>query len=251
MGAQACRRARPPSLGDPRRRVALVSALVSTLAVALTCSLSLPFLLSLVLSPSPSSSSPSFPHFLLPHYLAPRAPLARYTRAGACGTHTVSTLFDDKMAVVDLPTPRSGSYKVILVSPLPSVGLVFRFVSVSYTSTHYFLFLPVSTMDAVKNLFTSRASRAPARSTGLAAATAATTAVSVDSSGSPGSPGSLQSRFKAQTARLRDIQRAQRPKNTQRAYRPRQKEWRNWSAGLAGNTDGAWVTEDKLCLFLE
>ena len=106
-------------------------------------------------------------------------------------------------------------------------------------------------MDAVKNLFTSRASRAPARSTGLAAATAATTAVSVDSSGSPGSPGSLQSRFKAQTARLRDIQRAQRPKNTQRAYGPRQKEWRDWCAGLAGNTDGAWVTEDKLCLFLE
>ena len=229
MGAQACRRARPPSLGDPRRRVALVS----TLAVASTCSLSLPFLLSLVLSPSPSSSSSSsFPHFLLPHDLAPRAPLARYTRAGACGTHTVSTLFDDKMAVVDLPTPRSGSYKVILVSPLPSVGLVFRFVSVSYTSTHYFLFLPVSTMDAVKNLFTSRAP-APVRSTGLAAAAAAAAATAaaataataaVGGSGSPGSSGSLQSRFKAQTARLRDIQRAQRPKNTQRAYRPRQKE---------------------------
>ena len=100
-------------------------------------------------------------------------------------------------------------------------------------------------MDAVKNLFTSRASRAPARSTGLAAATAVTAAVSV------GSSGSLQSRFKAQTARLRDIQRAQRPKNTQRAYGPRQKEWRDWCAGLAGNTDGAWVTEDKLCLFLE
>ena len=107
-------------------------------------------------------------------------------------------------------------------------------------------------MDAVKNLFTSRA---PARSTGLAAATAATivatAGAAATAAASVGGSGSLQSRFKAQTARLRDIQRAQRPKNTQRAYRPRQKEWRNWSAGLAGNTDGAWVTEDKLCLFLE
>ena len=156
------------------------------------------------LSPSPSPSSSSFPHFLLPHRPRPHATRTLYARWCLQNPHT-SSRFDDKMAVVDLLTPRSGSYKVILVSPLPSVGLVFRFVSVSYTSTHYFLFLPVSTMDAVKNLFTSRASRAPARSTGLAAATAATTAVSVDSSGSPGSPGSLQSRFKAQTARLRDI----------------------------------------------
>src|SRR5438034_7501641 len=73
-----------------------------------------------------------------------------------------------------------------------------------------------STIDAVKNLFTSRTSKAPARSTGLAAAaaTAATAATAtaaataaVGGSGGPGSPGSLQSRFKAQTARLRDIQR--------------------------------------------
>jgi hypothetical protein len=112
-------------------------------------------------------------------------------------------------------------------------------------------------MDAVKNLFTSRT---PARSTGLATAAAAAataaaaTVAAIGGSGSPGSSGSsgsLQSQFKAQTARLRDIQRAQRPKNTQRAYGPRQKEWRDWCAGLAGNTDGAWVTEDKLCLFLE
>ena len=146
---------------------------------------------------------------------------------GTCGTYTVSTLFDDKMAVVDLPTPRSGSYKIILILPLPSVGLVFCFVSVSCTLTYYFLFLPVSIMDAVKNLFTSRASRAsrgPAQSIGLAAATAATAAVFVGSSGSPGSPGSLQSRLKAQTAYLQDIQCAQRPKNMQQAYRPRQKE---------------------------
>ena len=113
-------------------------------------------------------------------------------------------------------------------------------------------------MDVVKNLFTSRA---PARSTGLAAATAATAATvatagaaataAATTAASVGGSGSLQSRFKAQTARLRDIQRAQRPKNTQRAYRPRQKKWRDWCVGLAGNTDGAWVTEDKLCLFLE
>ena len=109
-------------------------------------------------------------------------------------------------------------------------------------------------MDVVKNLFTSRA---PARSTGLAAATAATAATvatagaAATTAASVGGSGSLQSRFKAQTARLRDIQRAQRPKNTQRAYGPKQKEWRDWCAGLAGNTDGAWITEDKLCLFLE
>ena len=100
-------------------------------------------------------------------------------------------------------------------------------------------------MDAIKNLFTPRAL---ARSTGLAA-------VSTTTAGGPGgaggSPGSLQSRFRAQTARLRDIQRAQRPKNTQLAYGPKQREWRDWCARLAGNIDGAWVTEDKLCLFLE
>src|SRR5204863_8855072 len=93
VGASACCKARPPALGDPRRRVALVS----TLAVASTCSLSLPFLLSLVLSPSPSPSSPLFPHFLLPHYLAPRAPLACYTRADACGTRTSRIFFNNKM----------------------------------------------------------------------------------------------------------------------------------------------------------
>src|SRR5947207_1771668 len=87
-------RARPPSA-----TLAAVSRSFSTLAVASTCSLSLPFLLSLVLSPSPSSSPSSFPHFLLPHYLAPRAPLARYTRAGACETRPSRTFFDDKMAV--------------------------------------------------------------------------------------------------------------------------------------------------------
>jgi hypothetical protein len=61
----------------------------------------------------------------------------------------------------------------------------------------------------------------------------------------------LQSRFEAQTARLRDIHNAQRPKNTTKQYKPKQKEWEEWCARLPGNTDGAWVTEDKLCLFLE
>jgi len=36
-----------------------------------------------------------------------------------------------------------------------------------------------------------------------------------------------------------------------RAYEPKQKEWEAWCAKLPGNTDGVWVTEDKLCLFLE
>ena len=62
---------------------------------------------------------------------------------------------------------------------------------------------------------------------------------------------SLQSEFEAQTARLQDIHKAQRPKNTTRSYEPKQKEWENWCARLKGNTDGARVTEDKLCLFLE
>ena len=62
---------------------------------------------------------------------------------------------------------------------------------------------------------------------------------------------SLQSEFKAQTARLQDIYKAQRPKNTSRSYEPKQKEWEDWCARLKGNTDGARVTEDKLCLYLE
>jgi len=61
----------------------------------------------------------------------------------------------------------------------------------------------------------------------------------------------LQSQFKAQTARLRDAAKAQSPKNTTRAYEPKQKEWEDWCSKLEGNPDGACVTEDKLCLFLE
>jgi len=64
-------------------------------------------------------------------------------------------------------------------------------------------------------------------------------------------PYSLQSEFKAQTVRLQNIYKAQRSKNTTRAYEPKQKEWEDWCARLEGNTDGAQVTEDKLCLFLE
>jgi hypothetical protein len=141
--------------------------------------------------------------------------------------------FDDKMAVVDLLTPRSGFYKVILISLFFSVDLVFHFVSCFARRRVISYFFPSVTMDAVKNLFISKAL---VRSIGLAvaAAAAATTAAvvtaataAVDGFGSPGSSGSsgsLQSRFKAQTARLRDIQRVQRPKNIQRAYRPRQKK---------------------------
>lgn len=71
------------------------------------------------------------------------------------------------------------------------------------------------------------------------------------SSPSSSSYDSLQSQFVAQKARLQDIYKAQRPKNTTRAYEPKQKEWEEWCARLEGNTDGARVTEDKLCLFLE
>lgn len=92
-------------------------------------------------------------------------------------------------------------------------------------------------MEVIKNLFSLRAPPPP---NDLAAAAAPS-----------GGPRSLQSQFEAQTARLREIQRAQRPKNTQRAYEPKPKQWGEWRAGLADNTDGAWVTEDKLCLFLE
>jgi hypothetical protein len=61
----------------------------------------------------------------------------------------------------------------------------------------------------------------------------------------------LESQYKAQTEHLRDLHRAGRPKNTARAYDPKQKEWEEWCAALPGNTDGTWVTEDKLCLFLQ
>jgi hypothetical protein len=91
-------------------------------------------------------------------------------------------------------------------------------------------------MEAIRNLFTPRA---PAPANELAAMAPS------------GGPRGLQSRYKAQTARLRETQRAQRPKNTQKAYGPKQKEWTEWCTRLDGNTDGAWVTEDKLCLFLE
>ena len=70
-----------------------------------------------------------------------------------------------------------------------------------------------------------------------------------DDAGAPGRH--LQDRFQAQTARLREMQKAQRPKNIARAYEPKQKEWDAWCEKLDGNTDGNRVTEDKLCLFLE
>ena len=199
--------ARPPSPScrsrlDPRRRVDLLS-----LALFL-----LPPFPSL---PRPHPRSRPRPcYFLISpfSFTSPPAP-ARATRtlyARRClrNPHT-SSRFDDKIAVVDLLPPRSGSYKIILISPFPPVGLIFRFVSCPARRRIISYFFPSITMDAVKNLFTSRAP-APVRLTGLAAvaATAATAAV-----GGSGSPGSLQSRFKAQTVHLRDIQYTQRPKN--------------------------------------
>jgi hypothetical protein len=68
---------------------------------------------------------------------------------------------------------------------------------------------------------------------------AASLAAKAPSSG----PRSLQSQFEAQTPRLWEIQRTQRPKNTQKACEPKQKKWREWCAGLDGNTDGAWGYE--------
>src|SRR5271170_6766849 len=90
-------------------------------------------------------------------------------------------------------------------------------------------------MGIFKNLLTSRPVTRPKDGTGAA--------------GGPGRV--LQDQFKAQTARSREIHKAQRPKNTARAYEPKQKEWEDWCAKLEGNTDGSRVTEDKLCLFLE
>src|SRR5438045_3857314 len=126
VGAQACRRARPPSLGDPRRRVALIldpRRRVDLLSPA-------PFLLFFSPSssrPRPRPSSPSFPHFLLPHRPWP-ARHSHAIRAPVPAEPTPSRpFFDDKMAVVDLLAPRSGSYKVILVPPFPSVAPAFSF----------------------------------------------------------------------------------------------------------------------------
>jgi hypothetical protein len=90
-------------------------------------------------------------------------------------------------------------------------------------------------METFKNLFTLRPASRPKET------------AAAPSGGSC----SLQSQFEAQTARLREIYRVQRPKKTTRAHEPKQKEWEDWCAGLGGNTDGAWVTEDKLCPFLE
>jgi len=96
-------------------------------------------------------------------------------------------------------------------------------------------------MQAIKNLLTSRPVVQSSDSDSGAAAAAA------PHDGNR----SLQDRFEAQTARLREIYKAQRPKNTRRAYEPKQKEWEDWCTKLEDNTDGFRVTEDKLCLFLE
>jgi hypothetical protein len=61
----------------------------------------------------------------------------------------------------------------------------------------------------------------------------------------------LNDQYKVQAEYLRDLHKTFRPKNTSKAYDPKQKEWEEWCAKLPGNSDGAWVTEDKLCLFLQ
>ena len=142
MGARPCRRARPPSLGDPRRRVALVldpRRRVDLLSPA-------PFLLFFSLSssrPRPRPSSPSFPHFLLPHRPWP-ARRSHAIRAPVPAEPTPSRPFlMIKWPLWTSRPPAPALIKVILVSPFPSVGLVFRFVSVSCTSTRHFSF-PIS-----------------------------------------------------------------------------------------------------------
>jgi hypothetical protein len=90
-------------------------------------------------------------------------------------------------------------------------------------------------MEAFKNLLTLRSASQPKEA----------------AMASCDGPYSLQDQFESQTVRLRETFKAQRPKNTTRAYKPKQKEWEDWCAKLEGNIDGTWVTEDKLCLFLE
>src|SRR5436190_9338520 len=122
-------------------------------------------------------------------------------------------------------------------------------------------------MEALKNLAAVAAAAAAAAATTAtvatptaattvtaatpaAAAATATTTAPTTLNASQG-PFGLQTQYDAQTLRLREIHKARRPKNTTKTYEPKQKEWEEWCARLEGNTDGTWVTEDKLCLFLE
>jgi hypothetical protein len=61
-------------------------------------------------------------------------------------------------------------------------------------------------METIKNLFTPQAATQLKKG-----------------ADTPGRP--LQDQFEDQTARLREIHKAQRPKNTTKAYEPKQKEW--------------------------
>ena len=94
-----------------------------------------------------------------------------------------------------------------------------------------------STTSTASATSTTSSAAAPADDAAAAAAHAAVQA--------------LWNQFEAQTARLQDIHKAVRPVNTSKLYDLKQKEWEEWCAKLPGNTDGTWVTEDKLCLFLE
>src|SRR5947207_14546246 len=113
QGAPALLRRPSPSCRsrlDPRRRVDLLSLPPSFSSLPRPLALALVLALVLVISLFSFTSSP-----------ASRTPLTRYTRAGACGIYTVSNLFNDKMAVVDLLTPPAPALiKVILISPFPS-----------------------------------------------------------------------------------------------------------------------------------
>src|SRR6266513_6191267 len=111
-------------------------------------------------------------------------------------------------------------------------------------------------MDKLRSLLAVKPTSKPtSQSTASAAAAAATpTTADTPAAARPADDAAtkaLRSQYEAQTARLQDVHKAVRPINTTRLYDPKQKEWEEWCAKLPGNTDGTWVTEDKLCLFLE
>ena len=108
-------------------------------------------------------------------------------------------------------------------------------------------------MDTIRSLLAVKPTSKPT-SPSTAASTAAaddTPADDASSTSARNAVQALQSKYAAQTARLQDIHKAVRPINMTKLYDLKQKEWEEWCAKLPGNTDGTWVTEDKLCLFLE
>src|SRR6266480_3273699 len=111
-------------------------------------------------------------------------------------------------------------------------------------------------MDKLRSLLAVKPTSKPTSQSTAAAAAAAATATPADTpaAAAPADDAAaeaLRSQYEAQTARLQDVHKAVRPINTTRLYDPKQKEWEEWCAKLPGNMDSTWVTEDKLCLFLE